>query len=111
MTSRLPLLLATAALCAFATQAAAEPRAQICGEIDADLKRQLEQAVGQVDGAPANRFEARRRARAALGSAQALLRSEGYYQATVQDQVEGEETPVAIVEVTPGRRFLLGKPR
>lgn len=108
MTSRLPLLLATAALCAFATQAAAEPRAQIRGEIDADLKRQLEQAVGQVDGAPANRFEARRRARAALESAQALLRSEGYYQATVQDQVEGEETPVAIVEVTPGRRFVLG---
>ena len=108
MTSRLPLLLATAALCAFATQATAEPRAQIRGEIDADLKRQLEQAVGQVDGAPANRFEARRRARAALESAQALLRSEGYYQATVQDQVEGEETPVAIVEVTPGRRFVLG---
>ena len=108
MTSRLPLLLATAALCAFATQAAAEPRAQIRGEIDAELKRQLEQAVGQVDGAPANRFEARRRARAALESAQALLRSEGYYQATVQDQVEGEETPVAIVEVTPGRRFVLG---
>ncbi|HBV11546.1 MAG TPA: outer membrane protein assembly factor, partial [Brevundimonas sp.] len=77
-------------------------------EIDADLKRQLEQAVGHVDGAPANRFEARRRARAALESAQALLRSEGYYQATVQDQVEGEETPVAIVEVTPGRRFVLG---
>jgi len=64
--------------------------------------------VGHVDGAPANRFEARRRARAALESAQALLRSEGYYQATVQDQVEGEETPVAIVEVTPGRRFVLG---
>ncbi len=108
MTSRLPLLLATAALCAFATHATAEPRAQIRGEIDADLKRQLEQAVGHVDGAPANRFEARRRARAALESAQALLRSEGYYQATVQDQVEGEETPVAIVEVTPGRRFVLG---
>jgi len=108
LTSRLPLLLATAALCAFATHATAEPRAQIRGEIDADLKRQLEQAVGHVDGAPANRFEARRRARAALESAQALLRSEGYYQATVQDQVEGEETPVAIVEVTPGRRFVLG---
>lgn len=108
MTSRLPLLLATAALCAFATHATAEPRAQIRGEIDADLKRQLEQAVGHVDGAPANRFEARRRAQAALESAQALLRSEGYYQATVQDQVEGEETPVAIVEVTPGRRFVLG---
>lgn len=109
MTSRLPLLLAGAALCALATHAAAEPRAQIRGEIDAELKRQLEQAVGQVDGAPANRFEARRRARTALESAQALLRSEGYYQATVEDQVEGEDKPVAIVEVVPGRRFVLGR--
>lgn len=109
MTSRLPLLLAGAALCALASQAAAEPRAQIRGEIDSDLKSQLERAIGQVDGAPSNRFEARRRARAALTSAQALLRSEGYYQATVEDQVEGEENPVAVVQVVPGRRFVLGE--
>ncbi|MBN9479625.1 MAG: outer membrane protein assembly factor [Bordetella sp.] len=109
MTSRLPLLLAGAALCVLAGQAAAEPRAQIRGEMDGDLKRQLERAIGEVDAAPANRFEARRRARAAVTSAQALLRSEGYYQATVEDQVEGEATPLAIVQVVPGRRFLLGE--
>src|SRR5690606_41022752 len=69
----------------------AEPRAQVRGDLDAELRRQLERAIGEVDGAPANRFEARRRARAALGSAEALLRSEGYYQASLQDEVEGEE--------------------
>jgi len=67
--------------------------------------------VGEVDGPPANRFDARRRARAALESAEALLRSEGYYQPILQDDVEGEETPVAIIDVTPGPRFLISDPR
>jgi translocation and assembly module TamA len=95
------------ALCSVSSHALAEPRAQVRGDLDAELRRQLERAIGEVDGAPANRFEARRRARAALGSAEALLRSEGYYQASLQDEVEGEERPVAVVQVTPGRRFLL----
>ncbi len=62
-----------------------------------------------MDGAPSSRFEARRRAHAALTSAQALLRSEGYYQAEVEELVEGDDKPVAAIQVTPGRRFLLGK--
>ncbi len=92
---------------ALASAVQAEPRAQIRGELDNALRAQLERAVGDVDDAPSNRFEARRRARAAMESAEALLRSEGYYQPTLIDDVEGEETPVAIVEVTPGPRFLL----
>ncbi|MGO4687779.1 autotransporter assembly complex protein TamA [Brevundimonas sp. 2YAF1] len=88
---------------------AAEPRAQIRGDIDAELRRELERAVGDVDGAPSTRFEARRRARTAMESAEALLRSEGYYQPTLQDDVEGEEKPVAVVTVTPGHRFELGE--
>jgi translocation and assembly module TamA len=88
---------------------AAEPRAQIRGDIDAELRRDLERAVGDVDGAPASRFEARRRARTAMESAEALLRSEGYYQPTLQDDVEGEEKPIAVVTVIPGRRFELGE--
>ncbi|HEX8470735.1 MAG TPA: outer membrane protein assembly factor, partial [Brevundimonas sp.] len=88
----------------------AEPRAQVRGEMDTALRTQLSRAVGDVDGAPANRFEARRRARSAVEGAQALLRSEGYYQATVEDVVEGEETPVAIVNVIPGPRFLIARP-
>ena len=75
--------------------------------MDAELRAQLVRAVGEVDDAPSNRFEARRRARGAMEAAEALLRSEGYYQPVLEDIVEGEETPVAIVNVTPGRRFEL----
>ncbi len=79
--------------------------------MDAELREQLTRAVGEVDAPPSNRFEARRRARGAMEAAEALLRSEGYYQPVLEDIVEGEETPVAIVQVTPGRRFLLSEPR
>ena len=90
--------------------AEADPRAQIRGDLPDELRAQLVQAVGEVEGPPSNRFEARRRARAALETAEALLRSEGYYQPVLEDLVEGDETPVAIVSVDPGRRFLLGEP-
>ncbi|MDQ3125205.1 MAG: autotransporter assembly complex protein TamA [Pseudomonadota bacterium] len=102
-------LIGTAGVLLLASAAAAEPRARIRGEMDADLRAQLVRAVGEVDDPPSNRFEARRRARSALEAAEALLRSEGYYQPVLEDVVEGEETPVAIVNVTPGRRFELGE--
>lgn len=109
LTFRSSLLLAAAA-CAFAAPVFAEPRAQIRGDVSPELRRQLEQAIGETENAPANRFEARRRARAAVESAEALLRSEGYYQPVLEDIVEGEETAVAIVSVEPGRRFVLTEP-
>lgn len=87
--------------------AAADPRALIRGEIDGDLREQLVRAIGEVDGPPANRFEARRRAKGAAEAAEALLRSEGYYQPVVEDIVEGDEVPAAIVSITIGRRFAL----
>lgn len=93
-----------------ASAAAADPRAEIRGEMDPALREQLQRAVGEVDGPPSNRFEARRRARGAMEAAQALLRSEGYYQPVLEDVVEGEENPVAIVAVTPGPRFVLTDP-
>lgn len=92
-----------------ASTAAADPRAQIRGEMDAALRAQLVRAVGEVEGAPSNRFEARRRARGAMEAAEALLRSEGYYQPVLEDVVEGEDAPVAVVTVTPGRRFELAE--
>ncbi len=110
MKSRPALFLFSVAGLAVATSAAADPRAQIRGEIDAELRAQLERAVGEVDGPPANRFEARRRARGALEAAEALLRSEGYYQPVLEDVVEGDTAPVAIVDVTPGPRFELTPP-
>jgi translocation and assembly module TamA len=100
-------LISTAGALLLASGASADPRAQIRGEMDAELRAQLVRAVGEVDDAPSNRFEARRRARGALEAAEALLRSEGYYQPVLEDAVEGEEAPVAIVNVTPGRRFEL----
>ena len=90
--------------------AAADPRAQIRGELDPELRAALVRAIGEVDDAPTNGFEARRRARAAMASAEALLRSEGYYQPILADVVEGEDNPVAIVEITPGQRFVLAEP-
>lgn len=92
-----------------ASAAVADPRAQVRGDMDSDLRALLVRAVGEVDKPPANRFEARRRAEGAVVAAEALLRSEGYYQPLLEDVVEGEETPVAIVQVTPGRRFALSE--
>ena len=102
-------LFSTAGSLLLATAATADPRAEIRGEMDADLRAQLVRAVGEVDGAPSNRFEARRRARGAMEAAEALLRSEGYYQPVLEDVVEGEETPVSIVNVVPGPRFELSE--
>lgn len=111
--SRLQLsTIAGVAICAglWVGPAEADPRAQIRGDLPDDLRVQLRQAIGEVDGPPTNRFEARRRARAALESAEALLRSEGYYQPLLEDIVEGEDAPVAIVSIEPGRRFTLAEP-
>jgi translocation and assembly module TamA len=105
---RLGLGLAVWAAC-FAV-AHADPTAEIRGDMPAELRDQLVQAVGDRDGPPSNRFEARRRARSAAEDATALLRSEGYYQATVEDDVEGDETPVAVIVVVPGPRFTLATP-
>lgn len=102
-------LISTAGVLLLASAATADPRAQVRGEMDAELRAQLVRAVGEVDDAPSNRFEARRRARGAMEAAEALLRSEGYYQPVLEDAVEGEDTPVAIVNVTPGRRFELAE--
>ena len=106
------MLAATAGLAVgvMASPALANPKAVIRGEMDGTLRAQLVRAIGETDEAPTNRFDARRRARAAVEAAEALLRSEGYYQATLEDMVEGEDTPVAVVSVIPGPRFLLGPP-
>ena len=106
----LSLIAALGLWAACAVSAVAEPRAQIRGEIDGALREQIARAVGEADSPPANRFEARRRAREAVEAAEALLRSEGYYQPVLEDVVEGEAIPVAIVQITPGRRFVLTPP-
>lgn len=101
------LLALGAALALAPTLAWAEPRAQVRGEMDGDLRDQVQTAIGEVDAPIENRFQARRRAQAGAEAAEALLRSEGYYQPLVEPLVEGEDPAQAIVEVTPGRRFVL----
>ena len=111
LTIRPALFLTVLTTCSLLAQAAAaDPRAQIRGEVDTELRRMLERAIGEVDGPPESRFEARRRARSAMSAAEALLRSEAYYQPVLEDIVEGEERPTAIVSVEPGRRFVLTPP-
>lgn len=108
---RIPVALVAAALgLSVAETASADPRAQIRGDLDAELRAALVRAIGETDGPPTNGFDARRRARAAMASAEALLRSEGYYQPVLADIVEGEDNPVAIVEIAPGPRFVLAEP-
>ena len=53
--------------------AEAAPRAQIRGDMDAELRAMLERAVGEVDDAPESRFEARRNARSAAEAAEGRL--------------------------------------
>ena len=91
--------------------AVAEPRAQVRGEMDDALREQIQTAIGEVDAAIENRFQARRRAQQAAESAEALLRSEGYYQSLIEDVIEGENPPQAIVDITPGPRFTLDEPQ
>lgn len=107
-----PLLpLAAVAASLWATAALAEPRAQVQGELDEALRERIEEAVGDVDEAPANRFQARRRAQAAAENAMAVLRSEGYYGATIEDDVQGDTPPIPVIIVTPGPQFLVSEPR
>ena len=107
-----PLILAALLISAgLASAVQAEPRAVVRGDMDGDLRERIERAVGEVDTPPESRFQARRRARAAVENAIAVLRSEGYYQAVVEDDVEGEDQPLAVVLVTPGPRFVLAEPQ
>jgi translocation and assembly module TamA len=98
-----------AAICA-ATAASAEPRAAIEGVEDSDLRERIERAIGQADGAPGSRFEARRRANAAAEDATALLRSEGYYGHTVEPSVTEGEQARPVIRVDPGPRFTIQAP-
>ncbi len=104
---------ASGALCiqALPTAAAAAPRAIIQGELDASLRDVIERAIGETDRIAGNRFEARRRARAAAEDAIAALRSEGYYAYIVEPDVGEGEAPPAVVRITAGPRFTLSEPR
>jgi translocation and assembly module TamA len=106
--------IAAAALCAPAAAAPRrpkpEPRAQVVGVADKALRQAIERAVGDASGPPANRIEARRRARDAAASATALLRSEGYYDAEVTPDIGEGDHPAGQVKIDLGPRTLLAAP-
>ena len=88
---------------------AAEPKAQVQGDMDRALKAELQRAVGTSKARPASRVDARRRAREAGEAAIAVLRSEGYYDYTVEPDVGEGDAPTPILRVTPGPRSLIAK--
>jgi translocation and assembly module TamA len=91
--------------------AAAEPRAQVEGQLDPDLRAAIVRAIGDTDRPVDNRFEARRRARGAAEDAISVLRSEGYYAYEVDFEVGEGDTPKPVVRIRPGPRFVLGPAR
>ena len=101
---------ASAALFAPGGATGAEPRAVVQGEVDGDLKRTIEKVIGVTDRPVENRFEARRRARAAAGDAIAVLRSEGYYAYQVEPDVSDADPPRPVVQITSGPLFVLKAP-
>ncbi len=108
----LPIALCAAAcaqVIAAGPAGAAEPKAQIDGQLDPDLRTAVLRAIGDTDRPIDNRFEARRRARDAAEDAIAVLRSEGYYAYVVEPDVGEGDAPRPIVRITPGPRFVLGQ--
>jgi translocation and assembly module TamA len=91
--------------------AADEPKARVQGEMDRGLRQEIQKAIGVTKTKLATRLDARRRARDAGESAIAVLRSEGYYDYTVEPDVGEGDTPEAIVRITPGPRSLISQAR
>jgi len=89
--------------------AAAEPKALVQGEMDRALKAEIQRAVGVSKSKPESRIDARRRAREAGEAAIAVLRSEGYYDYTVEPDIGEGDAPAPVVRVTPGPRSVLAK--
>lgn len=93
-------------LSAAATQPA---KAELHGVEDKSLRIEIQQVIGQA-AAPTSRLEARRRAEDAAEQATAVLRSEGYYDASVEPDIGDGDLPRAIVTVTLGPRVLIDQP-
>ena len=83
---------------------AAERQAVVDGVADRTLRSEIERAITEEKAAPVSRVDARRRARAAADSATALLRSEGYYDYSVEPDIGEGDHPQAVVKIDPGPR-------
>ncbi|MHB8284385.1 MAG: autotransporter assembly complex protein TamA [Caulobacteraceae bacterium] len=90
-----------------AAKAGPVARAQVIG-VTGPLKADLLRAIGEERGPPSNRIDARRRARVAVDNATALLRSEGYYDATVEPDISATDKPQPLVKIELGPRTVFG---
>jgi translocation and assembly module TamA len=86
------------------------PKARIEGVTDNRLRQEIERGVGASKNPPQSRFEARRRAESAAADVLLVLRSEGYYEASVEPDVGEGDQPASVVKVTPGPRFTIADP-
>lgn len=75
------------------------------------LRDALDRAIGDSQDYPFNRIEARRRARDAADSAELLLRSEGYYDYSVETDVTETENgrAMGVLKIDPGPRTTFGQ--
>ena len=103
--ARRRLACAAALLTAFALGAhAAERKALVQGVADRELLALLQRAVGDSRDAPQTRLEARGRAQEAADTVEAVLRSEGWYDAELTPDIGEGERPQAVVKVVLGPR-------
>jgi len=100
-----------ALLAAYPALAAPQLRAQVRGDLPADLRTRIETAVGAAERPSRNRFDARQRANTAAEEAAAVLRSEGYYAFRVQPGVSEAIVAEPFIEVTVGPRFRIADVR
>ena len=92
------------------TAQADEAKAVVEGVKDSRLRAAITAAIGGTEKTAGSRFEARRRARSAAEEAIAVLRSEGYYQYSVEPDITEGDAPQAVVRIIPGPRFTFAEP-
>lgn len=90
-------------------KAASRLKAEIRGDLPAELRTRIETAVGATDRPVRNRFDSRQRANAAASETAAVLRSEGYYDFRVRPGVADDAGSEPFVEVEVGPRFQISE--
>jgi translocation and assembly module TamA len=99
-----------ASVAAGAAQAANVSKVEVRGVADRALRGLIQQAIGETQGRPASRLEARRRAREAADRAITVLRSQGYYDYDVVPDIGEGDSPTPFVAITPGSLSHLADP-
>ena len=100
-----PALVCACVMASPVLAAPAERNAVVVGVEDRALRQEIERAIGDARTPVDSRLEARRRARDAADNAAALLRSEGYYAATIDPEIGDGDHPPPMVRIATGPRF------